>query len=390
MNIMRIYLLIMVCLLLAAPGAFAKKKKDAILDQKNELESIKKDVTESQKRLDSLKAVEEKIQKQIADYDQKMSSDTKIISRLNKELKQLQTNVSRAEEQLTANQQMFDQTQRRYLGNVRQFYFAVAEPSALAIDAPNTELDMQRQVTYLTSVADFESGNVDMAGQYLANSIEALDTLTGQTKLVAEQKKKKEISYSLGTSQKEKREREARRIARLKQDEADRMLTLQQAAAEMENIIARLEEEQNLRDRVASGLEGTSVFVSLKGQLIMPFKGTITTRFGNAVHPVTKLRSYSPGIVIKGQPAGVVRAVASGTVAYSGNLRGYGNFVIINHDNEYYTTYAGLGAIQVTERQYVPAGMTLGKADAEGEVRFELRKGREPLDPVEWIKFEAL
>jgi septal ring factor EnvC (AmiA/AmiB activator) len=387
---MRTTLLLILCLLVFGPSASAKKKKDAILDQKNELETIKKDVSESQKRLDSLKSVEEKIQKQIADYDQKMSSDTKIISRLNSELKQLKKNVTQAEEQLAAHQQSFDQTQRRYLGNIRQFYYAVAEPHALAIDAPNTELDMQRQVTYLTSLANFESDNVALAGQFLANSVAELDTLSGQTRLVTEQKKKKEVSYSLGTSQKEMREREARRIARLKQDEADRMLTLQQAAKEMENIIARLEEEQSLRDQIASGLEGTSVFISLKGQLLMPFRGTITTRFGNAVHPVTKLRSYSPGIVIKGQASAGVRAVASGTVAYSGNLRGYGNFVIINHDNEYYTTYAGLGSIQVTERQYVPAGMTLGKADAEGEVRFELRKGREPLDPVEWIKFEAL
>ena len=390
MKHMRTSLLIIACLLLTVTGAVAKKKKDVIINQKSELESIQKDVSASQKRLDSLKAVEGKIQKQIAEYDQKMSSDTKIISRLNKELKQLQKNVSQAEDQLAGHQQVFDQTQRRYLGNIRQFYFAVREPDALALDAPNSELDMQRQVTYLTSLANFESGNVDAAGMYLAESIEGLQELSGQTKLVAEQKKKKEISYSVGTSQKEKREREAKRIARLKQDEADRMLTLQQAAREMEDIIARLEEEQSLRDHIAAGLEGTSVFSSLRGQLLMPFRGNITTRFGNAVHPVTKLRSYSPGIVIKGQSSGAVRAVASGTVAYSGNLRGYGNFVIINHDNEYYTTYAGLGSILVTERQYVPAGMTLGKADAEGEVRFELRKGREPLDPVEWIKFEAL
>lgn len=388
---MRIILFIVICLLLASADVTAKKKKkDAIIDQKSELEAIKKDVSESQKKLDSLKAVEEKVQKQIAEYDQKMSSDTKIISRLTTELKQLQKSVAQTEDQLKAQQQTFDQTQRRYLGNIRQFYFVVREPNALVIDAPNTELDMKRQVTYLTRLADFESGNVDAAGQYLASSLEALDTLAGQAKLVVEQRKKKEMSYSLGTSQKEKREREAKRIARLKQDEADRMLTLQQAAQEMENIIARLEEEQNFRDQITAGLEGSSVFASLRGQLLMPFRGKITTRFGNAVHPVTKLRSYSPGIVITGQSTGVVRAVASGTIAYSGNLRGYGNFVIINHDNEYYTTYAGLGTIQVTERQYVPAGMTLGKADAEGEVRFELRKGREPLDPVEWIKFEAL
>ena len=379
-----------ILVLFALTGAAVAQKKDAIIQQKGELESIKKDVADSQKRLDSLRAVEDRVQKQIAEYDQKMSSDSKIIQRLNRELKDLQKSVGSAEEQLAAHQQLFDQTQRRYLGNIRQFYYATREPDAIVLNAPNAELDMQLQVTYLTALAGFESDKVADARNFLASSVADLEDLSGQTKLVTEQKKKKEISYSLGTSQKEKREREAQRIARLKQDEADRMLTLKQAAEEMEQIIARLEEEQSLRDQIARGLEGESVFSSMKGQLIMPYRGKITTRFGSAVHPVTKLRSYSPGIVISGSGSGQVKAVASGTIAYSGNLRGYGNFVIINHDNEYYTTYAGLGSVKVAERQYVTAGTTLGVADADGEVRFELRRGREPLDPVEWIKFEAL
>lgn len=377
-------------LLLVFAATGTAQQKDAIIQQKGELESIKQDVADSQKRLDSLRAVEVRVQKQIAEYDQKMSSDNKIIQRLNRELKDLRSAVGNAEDQLAAHQQLFDQTQRRYLCNIRQFYYALREPEGITLAAPNAELRVQRQVTYLTALANFESGKVADARAYLAGSVAELEELSGQTKLVNEQKKKKEISYSLGTSQKEKRQREAQRIARLKQDEADRMLTLKQAAEEMELIIARLEEEQSLRDQIARGLEGTSVFSSLKGQLIMPYRGKITTRFGSAVHPVTKLRSYSPGIVIKGSGSGQVRAVASGTIAYSGNLRGYGNFVIINHDNEYYTTYAGLGNVKVAERQYVTTGTTLGVADAEGEVRFELRRGREPLDPVEWIKFEAL
>jgi septal ring factor EnvC (AmiA/AmiB activator) len=70
-------------------------------------------------------------------------------------------------------------------------------------------------------------------------------------------------------------------------------------------------------------------------------------------------------------------------------LRGYGNFVIINHGDRYYSTYGGLGKMSVGTNEYVLAGTTLAQAGKEGLVKFELRHGREPLDPVKWIRIDS-
>ena len=83
-------------------------------------------------------------------------------------------------------------------------------------------------------------------------------------------------------------------------------------------------------------------------------------------------------------------AVASGTVLYTGNLRGYGNFVIINHDHQYYSTYANLGDVTVSQGQFVESRAKVGASGTDGVVKFELRKGRESLDPVSWIDIESL
>ncbi|MCB2229747.1 peptidoglycan DD-metalloendopeptidase family protein [bacterium] len=380
--------IVAICLALLVSSATAGKKSQ-IVDQKKELEQIKKDVEDSRNRLDSLRAVEESVAKQIADYDQRISSDRKLITRLSSELSGLKKSISEAELSHQAYQTQFDQTRRRYLGNVRQTYYATRAPDNILENEPNGELNLHRTAVYLTALAGFESGNVVEAQVYLDRSIDQLDDLTGQRKLVNNLKKEKEISYSLGQSKKEKQERSLDRLKRLKQDEADRMLTLQQAAAEMQEIIARLE-EANRRNQYPETDVAPSVFTSLKGQMIMPYRGKVVTPFGLSVDPITKLKSYSPGIVIKGTPGATVRLVASGTVAYSGNLRGYGKFVIIRHDSQHYTTYAGLGRIDVSEGLYLGAGSALGTSADDGLVRFELREEREPLDPVEWIKFEAL
>jgi len=76
-------------------------------------------------------------------------------------------------------------------------------------------------------------------------------------------------------------------------------------------------------------------------------------------------------------------------VVYVGSLRGYGNFIIIDHDDQYYSTYGGLGKTSVEVNEYVLAGTTLASVGEKGQVKFELRHKREPLDPVKWIKIES-
>ncbi len=364
--------------------------KDQMLDQKKELEKIRKDVETGQRRLDSLKDLQMSIQQQISDADQKISSDKKVIGRLNYQLKQLKKDIADADQELVDRKDRLDWSQRRYLGNIRQFYFAVQQRSTPLARDPNIELERNRQVVYLSALANFESGNVEKASLYLAQAVETRDELTGQSHQVSNLKKKKEVAYTLGKSQKNQHEKQLDRVRRKTNEEAERIMTLQMAAEEMQRIIARLEEQRQRAARSKPADSSPSVFAALKGQLLSPFRGKIVIPFGQQVDPITNLKSYSPGISIKGRPKGEVSLVAAGTVAYTGNLRGYGNFVIINHDNQYYTTYAGLGQIFVQQGQHLATGSRLALADDDGIVKFELRNGRDPLDPVTWIRFESL
>jgi septal ring factor EnvC (AmiA/AmiB activator) len=111
--------------------------------------------------------------------------------------------------------------------------------------------------------------------------------------------------------------------------------------------------------------------------------------FGHFEDEITKLKSFSPGIVIQSQSGRTVVSVADGIVAYVGNLRGYDNFVIMDHGDQYYTTYGGLGEALVSPNEYVLAGSELATIGIDGEVKFELRRGREPLDPIKWIRIDS-
>ncbi len=364
--------------------------KTNILSQQKELEKIKAEVEASKAKLDSLKQNEMGIQKQISETDQRISSNKKVISRLGKELRDLQDKVKLTEQELDTQQKQLDLSRRRYLGNIRQFYLSARQPSYGFSQRPNEELEMSRKVTYLTALAQFESGLIVNASDFLAQTLDKKNQLSGERKKVTNLKQKKETATVLATTQKEQQEKNLEKIRRRKTQEADRMLTLEQAARDMEQIIARLQREAEKR-RLASRetQQKPSSFAALRGQLAAPYHGEVVQTFGDQVDKITNLRSFSSGIIIKGKPGTPVQAVASGTVAYVGNLRGYGNFIIINHDDQYYTTYAGMAQPSVKTNEYVLSGSTLGASAEDGMVRFEIRQGKTALDPVEWIRLDS-
>jgi septal ring factor EnvC (AmiA/AmiB activator) len=382
-------LLLFISLCLFFSVTFAKEGKKDIIDQQKEMQKIQTEIKDNSKKLDSLKTVEIKIQKQLSDSDQKISTNKKVIGRLNRELRQLRNNISSTEDLMDKQQVELTLKRRRYLGNIRQFYMVAHKDITLFSEDPNEELRLNRQIRYLTSISEFESGNIRLATQYLEGSHNKMNQLSGESKKISKLKQKKETSTSLAVTRKRKLDRNLAQVKRKKSQAADQILMLEQAAKEMENIISRLQDELERKASKSRDDDSPTFFTALKGQLLSPYRGKVIESFGYKVDKVTNLKSFTPGIMINGGANQNVLAVASGTIAYVGELRGYGNFIIINHDDRHYTTYAGLGQTFVSAGEYVLAGKTIAKSDLNGKVKFELRKGTKPLDPVEWIKIDA-
>ena len=93
------------------------------------------------------------------------------------------------------------------------------------------------------------------------------------------------------------------------------------------------------------------------------------------------------GVAIGGKAGDPVLAAADGRVVYAGSgLRGYGNLVIVKHNNTYLTAYAHNQVLLVKEDQVVRRGQKIaemGSSDAERvQLHFEIRRLGKPIDPV--------
>jgi lipoprotein NlpD len=100
--------------------------------------------------------------------------------------------------------------------------------------------------------------------------------------------------------------------------------------------------------------------------------------------------SKNKGIDIAGKAGDPVFAAADGKVVYAGSgLRGYGNLIIIKHNNTYLTAYAHNQTLLAKEDQVVKRGQKIaemGNSDADQvKLHFEVRRQGKPVDPMRYL-----
>ncbi len=98
----------------------------------------------------------------------------------------------------------------------------------------------------------------------------------------------------------------------------------------------------------------------------------------------------SKGLIFAGKAGDPVLAAAEGKVVYAGSgLRGYGNLVILKHNNTYLTAYAHNQTLLVKEDQTVKRGQKIaemGSTDASRvQLHFEIRRQGKPVDPAKLL-----
>jgi murein DD-endopeptidase MepM/ murein hydrolase activator NlpD len=121
-------------------------------------------------------------------------------------------------------------------------------------------------------------------------------------------------------------------------------------------------------------------------KLRWPVHGKIITGFGQRNDG-----THNDGINLAVPQGTAVHVAESGSVAYAGSeLKGYGNLILVRHDNGWVTAYAHNDQLLVKRGDKVQRGQVIAKAGRTGsvdqpQVHFELRQGSKPVDPVPFL-----
>ncbi|WP_144391347.1 peptidoglycan DD-metalloendopeptidase family protein [Pleionea sediminis] len=156
----------------------------------------------------------------------------------------------------------------------------------------------------------------------------------------------------------------------------------QKANKPVEMVISHKKNEKSSRQVVLKSVKGHSEATKIR-RWYWPVKGSIVDGFSSKLHG-------NKGLDISGKPGQPVRAAAPGRVVYRGNsLKGYGNLVIVKHNDDYLSAYAHNSAIHVKENEMVKAGQVIADIGNSGadkpKLHFEIRYRGKPVDPIKYL-----
>ena len=192
------------------------------------------------------------------------------------------------------------------------------------------------------------------------------------------------------------REKELNRIRNDKNALTSYVSEKEEGIQQLEKIIKRVLEdkarfERELRIRQQQETLKTKSFKALKGQLPWPADGRIISKFGRQWNSKLKTTTENPGIDIKGKPGSSIRTVLGGVVTTITYIRGYGTTIIVDHGGGFYTVYSHVTNIQTNVDSQVRNGDVIAYMGDSGSINgsklhFEIWGKGQKLDPEKWLR----
>lgn len=215
------------------------------------------------------------------------------------------------------------------------------------------------------------------------------------------QKKQVQVVSSL-TSQERKlkqdlaqKERDAQKLDRAIKQAIQREIELARKKAEEEARAAAAKaksegkEAPEAKSNTGSILNSTpeaaklsADFVSNRGKLPWPVAHGVVTEY-KGIQKIGNVTKDSQGWTIKTNPGEPVRAIFNGVVAKIVNIAGVTS-ILVRH-GEYFSVYSNFGNVNVQAGQKLSVKQTIGTADQDGEVKIQIWKNFDILDPKSWL-----
>lgn len=360
-----------------------------INQQMGELSKIRKELIEKRKTMERLNQKERGAFAEFLDLEERIELTERLIKRLAFKEKSIAEELRTKERILKETDLKLCSRDEHLHRRLRETYKHKRFSSYALMFQASSPLDLINRLRFAKRILLEDQKMLKGTQTLKANLEEKRQNLS---------KAKAELSWLKGKKSEEQRtyqkdlkekERWLKKIESEKKLYAQSIGELEESVFEMHQILGRLQKEK--RYDMAGEFEGNSWFETLRGKLPWPTKGRVISSFGEQIHPRFHTKTKNPGIEIEAEPGKEIVAVAKGRVVYSSRLRGYGNFLILEHEEGYYTLYACLSEILVSPSEEVERLQKIGVV-SEGELisaprlHFEIRKGREPQDPLEWLK----
>lgn len=304
--------------------------------------------------------------------------------RSQRELKELDRQLALRQAELEQLRRRQVETERLLKKRLVVLYKSGQTGTARAfLSTAGTPLELAEKYVFLSRIVRYDRQLMADYRQQAAAAEQALSDLQAlrarQSDVAAQQRAEQAALSSAGQAKQ-------RLLAELRADEtrlAAALKDLRVKAARLAELVKKLESSRTQSYTDSKGLD----FTSQKGRLPWPVAGTVRIGYGSTRHPDLGTLIESNGLEIAVPTQTPVKAVWGGRVLYASPLKGFGNLMVIDHGDKYYTLYAHAAKFTRKTGDVVDSGEVVALSGHEGRdaIYFEIRHRGVPVDPNQWL-----
>lgn len=388
-------------------------QSDNISQKESELSSIKTEIKNLERELDSKSAAEKKSFEAVENLNKQNFLINKVLGELRTEINNKENQIKIVERKISQTESEIKVLQDNYAKYVKAIYKKGQYNELESLfDAASLQQAVMRSYYLQAFAKQREKDLTKLKGKRseLDESKTLLKKERNEKLLLAKARddEKKVLTQKLNERKAalnsiKKNNNELKKILAAKKDAQKKteqliaQLIEKEAAANKDQLVSTDKtsgEKNKIRDENVSydidlNTSSFASFADLKGKMIWPLhKGKIIRKFGENKHKSLNTVTLNYGVDIKADKDKNVRSVGEGVVAAIDWLPGYGNVIIISHKNNYRTVYSHVSEIFVSEGDKVKSGSVLALVDEgiDGYIlHFEIWKGRDKQNPEQWL-----
>lgn len=353
----------------------------------SQVKTIEKDLSHEKEQYLQFNQKEKGLLDQLEDIEKKVNEKKTVIRNLSNNLESARDELKRQKEDLRDIESSYDGMKSIVNQRLAAFY-KYSERGYLKIFTGSDDMtQLNHMIKYLRTILRNDLDTIKKAASEQQTYKQQVALIEKQLNNISDMERDESSSVQSLKADLDNKVVLLSSVHREKEFYETAVKELGSAAENLKDTILKLDSREGsvIEDKSAAQLSG---FGDYKGKLPLPIEGKIIKK---ARESGGNILAAHKGVYIDGVFGADVRSVYQGRVDYSGQLKGYGQVIVINHGSRYFTVSACLSHRIKLEGEKVERGEIIGQAGETGlkagsGLYFEIRKGDSNLDPLKWLK----
>lgn len=373
---------IVICLLTVYCPIEISAKTDS---EQIKLDNIKKKIIQKEKKLKEYKKREGEVIERLDRLEQQLIKENIKVDEINKRISNIKGDIKKTRATINKLNSEINESSVVLEKRLVALYKYHRRSGLRILLSSKTYNDFIRQDKLLTEIVSKDYDLIKKSINKIENKINQEEKLRKQKTSLEKEKE----SYYRNTSKINSTKKDKLTLLKETRKKKDLQISaineLKKYAEQLQDFIDKLPSDQTEFEQLSHK------FSSMKGKLPFPVKGKIITKFGRTEHPDLHTFTFQKGIEIKSPLGMKIKSIFNGKVIYADWFKGYGNMIIINHGEHYYSVYAHAEKLYKQVGDIVEKNETVALVGDTNALNgsclyFEIRHKGKPQDPLRWLE----